>query len=69
MPTSKPMSSIGARSHELRVNDAQANWRVIYRIDANAILVLAVFAKKTQKTPKSLIEVCKKRLKEYDRDN
>ena len=68
MPASRPMPSVGARCHELRVNDAKANWRLMYRLDADAIVILEVFAKKTQATPKAVIELCQRRLKEYDRD-
>jgi phage-related protein len=66
MPQSRPMPSIGARCRELRINDADATWRLIYRIDPDAIVIAEVFAKKTQKTPKDVIQACKKRLKEYD---
>jgi phage-related protein len=38
MPQSRPMPSIGARCHELRINDGGAHWRVIYRIDTDAIV-------------------------------
>ena len=68
MPASRPMPSVGPRCHELRVNDAKANWRLMYRLDADAILILEVFAKKTQATPKAVVELCQSRLKEYDRD-
>jgi phage-related protein len=47
-------------------NDAGSNWRVIYRIDADAIVILEVFAKKSGATPKAVIATCRKRLKEYD---
>lgn len=66
LPHSRPMPSIGARCHELRINDQSATWRIIYRIDADAIVIAHVFSKKTQKTPKSVIDVCQARLKEYD---
>jgi phage-related protein len=66
MPQSRPMPSIGARCHELRINDADTTWRLIYRIDPDAIVIAEVFAKKTEKTPKEVIQACKKRLKEYD---
>jgi len=36
------------------------------RIDADAIVILEVFAKKTGATPKAVIATCRKRLKEYD---
>jgi phage-related protein len=66
MPQSRPMPGVGARCHELRINDAAGTWRVIYRIDSDAIVILEVFAKKTGKTPKTIIDTCRKRLKEYD---
>lgn len=66
MPHVRPMPVIGARCYELRVVDATLNWRLIYRIDADAIVIAEVFAKKTQATPPALIALCQKRLKEYD---
>lgn len=66
LPQSRPMQSIGPRCHELRIHDGNSTWRVMYRIDKDAIVVLEVFSKKTQQTPKQVIDVCKKRLKEYD---
>ena len=66
MPQSRPMPSIGKNCHELRVNDASATWRVVYRIDDDAMVIVEVFAKRTAQTPKSVISVCKKRLKDYD---
>jgi phage-related protein len=67
MPFSRPMPSIGPRCHELRVADAEHNWRLIYRIDPDAILVVDVFAKTTRKTTKQTIDACKARLRVYDR--
>lgn len=66
MPHSRPMPTIGARCHELRVQDRQQTWRIVYRIDSDAIVLIEVFSKKTGRTPKSTIELCKKRLREYD---
>jgi phage-related protein len=66
MPESRPMPSIGAQCHELRVTDKNQIWRVIYRIDDDAIVILEVFSKKTSKTPDEVIRVCKKRLSVYD---
>jgi phage-related protein len=66
MPQSRPMSGIGPRCHELRVNDSSGTWRVLYRIDKDAIVILEVFAKKTGKTPKGVIATCRNRLKEYE---
>lgn len=66
MPQSRPTLGIAPRCHELRINDAGSNWRVVYRIDEDAIVILEVFAKKTGTTPKAVIATCCKRLKEYD---
>jgi phage-related protein len=38
----------------------------VYRIDVDAVVVAGVFSKKAQKTPLLVIEVCRKRFKEYD---
>lgn len=35
-------------------------------IEADAIVILEVFNKKTPRTPKTVMEICKRRLKEYD---
>ncbi len=66
MPESRPMPSIGSRCHELRINDENKTWRIVYRIDKDVILVVDVFAKKTNKTPDAVIKRCQKRLKQYD---
>lgn len=66
MPESRPMPSIGRRCNELRITDVNTIWRIVYRIDDDAIVLLDVFAKKTQTTPKSVIDACKKRLADYD---
>lgn len=66
MPHSRPMPGVGVRCHELRITDQGANWRIMYRIDTDAIVVLEVFTKKTGKTPRRIIDLCKHRLKEYD---
>ncbi len=66
MPQSRPMPNIGRRCHELRVRDQSANWRMIYSVDIDAIVLLEVFAKKTGKTPAAVIRACKARLKRYD---
>jgi len=66
MPHSRPMPAIGARCHELRIQDVAATWRVIYRVDADAIVICEVFAKKTQATPRTVVESCRRRLAGYD---
>ena len=69
MPHSRPMPSVGSRCHELRINDENKIWRIVYRIDTDAIVIAEVFTKKTNKTPKEVINVCKQRLKKYDEDS
>ena len=66
MPHSRPMPSIGRSCHELRITDENRIWRIVYRIDADAIVLLEVFEKKTSKTPKPVISNCKARLRKYD---
>jgi phage-related protein len=66
MPHSRTLPSIGPRCHELRINDERTTWRIIYRIDSDAIVILEVFSKKSRTTPKAIIAVCKRRLREYD---
>jgi len=68
MPHSRPMPVIGARCHELRIIDANKIWRIIYRVDRDAVVIADVFEKKTQKTPKQVIDACKRRLRDYDAD-
>jgi phage-related protein len=66
MPHSRPMPVVGPRCHELRVRDAAADWRIVYRVDSDAIVILAVFGKKTRTTPRAIIEACIRRSREYD---
>jgi len=56
MPHSRPLPSIGPRCHELRINDERATWRIIYRIDSDAIIILEVFSKKSRAMPKAVID-------------
>ena len=66
LPHSRPMPSIGPRCHELRVRDRGHNWRIVYRVDADAVLVAEVFAKTTRQTPPQVIANCQQRLRRYD---
>lgn len=66
LPVSRPMPTIGPRVHELRLNEPHKTWRVIYRIDANAVLIVEFFEKTTQTTPADVIRNCQRRLREYD---
>lgn len=66
MHHSRSMHSVGKRCHELRIPDEGVSWRVMYRIDSDVIIVAEVFSKKTGKTPKRIIDICKARLRDYD---
>ena len=69
MPHSRPMPVIGRRCHELRINDEDRIWRIVYRVEPDAVVILEVFGKKTGKTPVRVIETCKGRLKAYLRES
>lgn len=60
------MPTIGRGCHELRIRDRNATWRIVYRNDRNAIVLLAAFKKKSAKTPIEVIRLCKARLKNYE---
>jgi phage-related protein len=66
MPQSRPMPVIGVGCHELRIPDGDLTWRIIYRLDSDAVVICGVFSKKTQATPKTVIESCRRRLAAYD---
>lgn len=66
MPESRPMPAIGSRCHELRIDEGAVTWRIFYRIDPDAIVILDVLKKKTRTTPETVIATCKRRLAEYD---
>lgn len=67
MPLSRPMPTIGANCHELRVHDSEreVEWRLLYCIDDAAIVVLEIFEKKTPQTPETVKKVCRERLSHY----
>lgn len=68
LPHSRPMPMIGARCHELRIDDENVTWRIVCRIDSDAIVILEVFEKKTRKTPKKVIQNCRRRIQLYERE-
>jgi phage-related protein len=65
LPHSRPMPSIGHRCHELRIPDEEHNWRIVYFLDSEAVVILEVFAKTTQQTPQHIIRTCQQRLNHY----
>jgi len=66
LPHSRPMPGIGPGCHELRIPDETVTWRIVYRVDSDAVVILDVFAKKTPKTPAAVIRSCRRRLRAYD---
>ena len=39
MPHSRPMPTIAPRCHELRIKDARSDWRIVYRVDSDAVVI------------------------------
>lgn len=66
LPHSRPMPTVGKSCHELRINDEHATWRILYRLDSDAIVIVEVFQKTTSTTPMHVIETCRRRLAAYD---
>ena len=66
IPHSRPMRTIGRRCHELRIVDAGKTWRIVYRLDNDAVVVVDVFQKGTQQTPTRVVQDCRRRLGLYD---
>ena len=66
MPQAEPLPNVGPRCGALRIRDAEHNWRIMYRVDSDAILILEVYSKKTRKIPDEVIKRSKDRLKRYD---
>ena len=67
LPHSRPMPSIGAGSHELRIVDAKVTWRIMYYIAVDGVVILDVFKKQTETTPRAVIANCRRRLWEFKR--
>ena len=66
MPQAEPLPIVGPRCGALRVRDDRRSWRIMYRIDPDAILIVEVYAKKTRTIPHDVIARCKRRLQAYD---
>jgi phage-related protein len=65
LPLSRPMPQIATGCHELRISDGRTEWRIVYFVAADGIVVLEVFAKKTRQTPTQVLLNCKRRLDKY----
>ena len=68
LPHSRPMPIVGPGCHELRIVDVGVSWRIVYHVRLDAVVILAVFAKKTRRTPVRQIEASRDRLRRYLRD-
>jgi phage-related protein len=67
LPHSRPMPSIGSQCHELRINDENQTWRIVYYVATDAVVILDVFSKKTAATPNEVLTNSKRRLAAYIR--
>jgi phage-related protein len=64
-PRSKPMRTVAAGVEELRIKDADGQYRIFYLAKfAAGVLVFHAFIKKTRATPHHEIDLARKRLKE-----
>ena len=66
MPPARALPQIAAGLHELRVREANKNWRIFYRVDDDCILLIHQFNKTTPKLPQQEIDTIQKRLAIYD---
>ena len=65
MPLSRPMRSVGSGVQEIRVRDAAGIYRAFYVVQsARGVIVFHAFEKRTQKTPRSEIQLGRQRLRE-----
>lgn len=67
LPHSRPLKTIGERCHELRTSGRGQSWRLVYRVDPDAIIIVEVFRKTSRRTPAHLVDVCRRRLRAFDR--
>ncbi len=51
LPHSRPMPVIGHRCHELRIVDENKTWRIMHRIDADAIVIAEVCPPRIEMSP------------------
>ena len=66
MPLSRPMPSVWAGCHELRISDRHGTYRIFYvLVIKGTIFVSHCFHKKTQRAPFSDIVLAKRRIKEF----
>lgn len=66
MPHARPMPRVGRKCSELRIRDDNKTWRIMVRVDSDAVVIVDVFSKKTRTTPSKVIQACRERLRRYD---
>ncbi len=66
MPQARPLPNIAAGLYELRVREADKNWRIFYRADDERILVIHQINKTTRTLPQQDINLIQRRLAAYD---
>ena len=66
----KPMQNIAMGAREIRIRSQNGQYRVIYWVNQkNALFVLHVFMKKSQKTRKADIDLARKRFEMIGKQN
>lgn len=65
-PTSRPMPTIGAGVHELRLHDSSGIYRLPYRVGGDHVLLIDAFKKTSEKTEDKDLNRSRDRLKAFD---
>ncbi len=60
LPQSRPMPTIATRYHELRITDRDQTWRIMHHVASDAVVILDMFAKRTEATPTGVLDTCRK---------
>ena len=55
MPQAEPLPMVGPRCGAIRVRDGDHNWRIMYRVDFDAVVIVEVYSKKTKKIPGEIL--------------
>ncbi len=66
MPYAEHLPDVGPRCGALRIRDGEHNWRLMYRLDSDAVVIVEVYSKKSRRIPQAVIDRCKRRLAQYD---
>jgi phage-related protein len=65
-PDAKKLADLCPKCYELRIKDRDKWYRIMVRIDSDAIVILGWFEKKSNRIPKKVLEACGKRMRDYD---